>query len=499
MFKKFTLAILLLIVFFSFLLNSCNIDFPIGYHIDEVKKVFFIENDQQDFHLPVLMIQIIRFLNIFLKLTSKQDIVVLGRLSSAVFGSLIVFILYFISRLGLSRKYSLLVCLGCAVSPIMAIHSHYLKEDIIFTFFAMCSLFCFFKYLKNKSRLSVIFLGISTGLAFSSHYKSLLFIPIYLISSILISKSVKENIRFFIKLLAALIIAFIVFLIINYPLVFDFGNFIRGISFETSHIFRGHSLKRYPIDDFFLFHFKNSVIPGVTIPVAILGVLFISYSLLKWEKTLWQDKILIFYTLVFYFAVELTPCKPFPGYIRYVIAFTPVLIYFAFKTIFLIGSLGYFYGKKYLILFLGILLIISPLVKTLKLDYYLGKDTRETAEKYFKRSSYSPEYETYAAVNWDMRRVVDKSVEEHRKSNVTHLVASSFQYERYLIGGKLKNQNPEVYVRCKAYTELFKYPYVEIKPDYESFAFSNPTIRVVDIRNNSKKNTKKLKAYKHEK
>ena len=39
---------------------------------------------------------------------------------------------------------------------------------------------------------------------------------------------------------------------------------------------------------------------------------------------------------------------------------------------------------------------------------------------------------------------------------------------------------PKVYTK---YEELFQtYPFVEIAPAYKSFAFSNPTIRILDIR-----------------
>ncbi len=491
MLKKLPLIVLPLIILFSFLLNSYNINFPLNYHADEKKKVFFVKEGEQDFKHPILMLQVVRLFNIPLKLISKQDIVVLGRLSSAVFGSLIAFIFYFISRLKLSRKCSLLVSLGIIVSPIMVMHSHYFKEDIIFTFFALCSLFCFFKYLKSKNYLSILLLGITTGLAFSSHYKSLLFIPVYLTAPFLVSKSIKINKRLFFELLTAFIIAVIVFLAVNYPLIFHFENFIKGFSLELNHVFRGHSLKRYPIDDFFIFHLKNSVVLGVTMPVAILGILFIFYSLLKWRKTVWQDRILILYCFVYYFAVELSLCKPFPDYMRYVIPFVPVLIYFAFKAIFLINASLSFYEKKYLTLFLVIALVSVPLIKTVKLDYYLEKDTRKTVKEYFKNSPYNPLYGAYAAENRDIDVAVNKSIEEYRQSNITHLVVSSFRYERYSIGSKLKKQENKVHRRHKGYVELFKYPYIEIKPAYKSFAFSNPTIRIIDIRNNSKKDTKK--------
>ena len=63
------------------------------------------------------------------------------------------------------------------------------------------------------------------------------------------------------------------------------------------------------------------------------------------------------------------------------------------------------------------------------------------------------------------------------------LVASSFQYDRYLYGATLHDQRPVVYKFAGAYRKLFSsYPYLEFAPAYRSFAFSNPTVRVIDIR-----------------
>ena len=65
---------------------------------------------------------------------------------------------------------------------------------------------------------------------------------------------------------------------------------------------------------------------------------------------------------------------------------------------------------------------------------------------------------------------------------VTHVVASSFAYERYYRGAELPGQADYIYRGHAQYEQLFSLPYVEIRPQYMSFAFSNPTIRIVDIR-----------------
>ena len=71
---------------------------------------------------------------------------------------------------------------------------------------------------------------------------------------------------------------------------------------------------------------------------------------------------------------------------------------------------------------------------------------------------------------------------EARQRGVDYLVASSFMYERYFLGSQFKGQDAEIYQVHQQYVELFKHPYVEIRPSYKSFGFNNPVIRIVDIR-----------------
>ena len=73
------------------------------------------------------------------------------------------------------------------------------------------------------------------------------------------------------------------------------------------------------------------------------------------------------------------------------------------------------------------------------------------------------------------------TLDKLRQLKIKYLVTSSFLYERYEYGAKLSSQNPRVYARNNIYKELFLYQYIEIKPAYKSFAFSNPTMRIIDI------------------
>ena len=164
--------------FLALALNICNNNFKLGYHIDEPIKVLFIENKHSEFFHPILMLQIVRAANQIAGFTIDQDIAILGRTIMAIFGALIVVLTYFIARTTIKGN-SIYVAALCATSPILVIHAHYLKEDIVLTFFCLLSLLLLYRYIKYGDLTSIIGLGISTGFAMCSHYKGILLLIVY--------------------------------------------------------------------------------------------------------------------------------------------------------------------------------------------------------------------------------------------------------------------------------------------------------------------------------
>ncbi len=130
------------------------------------------------------------------------------------------------------------------------------------------------------------------------------------------------------------------------------------------------------------------------------------------------------------------------------------------------------------------LLIVTPLQASLRLDYYLTRDTRAEAEARAPALGGTVLFGNYASTRRPAqarRRLPGFSAAE----GVTHLAVSSFDYDRYLFAARLANQDASTYRRARAYEEMFRLPYVEIRPAYRAFGFSNPVIRIVDIRRGS--------------
>ncbi|MCH8054583.1 MAG: glycosyltransferase family 39 protein [Deltaproteobacteria bacterium] len=481
--NKFELAVLCVILLVSLVLNLSNNNFPLGYHADEPEKVESIKTGYQDFRHPILTLQVVRVLNLALGIEDDQALVRLGRSTTAVFGVLIVLLSYLIFRPLLDRTYAL-VCAGAiAISPIMVVHAHYLKEDMILTCFSFLTLLILLKAIRTPNFKLMCLLGLSTGLAWSSHYKGFLLVPVLLAAPLLLLTPPKRTLDYYKAVPISLAIALCTFLIINYPLFTDFDTFIKGFLYEKRHVLAGHKVKIDALSTFFSFHLRYSLIPGITLLLTVLGLLGILYALFHWKrKTTWRERILILYFVVFYGAVELMPLKPFPGYIRYVIPAVPVIIYFVYKTIAVVDDFLKGTKFRFLTAVLITVTLLLPLYRSVRLVYYLNHDTRAEARKWIEDSFGRAKYEQYAAIRPHVSSITSLYVDRERAKGVTHLVASSMMYERYRIGSRLKGQKQIVYLIQRKYEYLFShYPVEEFKPAYRTFSFSNPTIRIVDI------------------
>lgn len=483
--SKFHCFALLLVLGLSAFLNTYNINFPEFYHADEPKKVQFVLTGQQDFRHPILMLQTARVIHKIVGIKDSSRLVVLCRMISASLGVLIVFLTYRLSRQGLGKNYALLAALAVAVSPILVIHSHYFKEDIVFTACSFLSLICFLKLLRERTTASTLLWGLATGLALSAQYKGVLLVLLYFLFPRVLPDL--DRTWFYRQFRVGLAVTASVFLLVNYPLALNIKIFFDGLTNEVGHVVGGHTLNVYPFQHWFGFHLVNSLIPGMSLVVTLLALVGLTVTAWRWQKAAVVDKLLFVYTMVFYFVHEITPMKTFPDFMRYMIPIVPAMIYFACKAISEISQgVPSYSGKTMGRIASGVLagaVILTPLYDTWRLDSHLIDDTRLQVQQWIDLAQGETWGERYTlGKDWKKRYLTEIDISEARKSGVAYLAVSSFSYERFFIGSQWSWQNQAVYETHKKYIRLFSYPYVEIKPAYKSFAFSNPVIRIIDIR-----------------
>jgi len=130
---------------------------------------------------------------------------------------------------------------------------------------------------------------------------------------------------------------------------------------------------------------------------------------------------------------------------------------------------------------LAVLVVAIPLAVSVRLDRELTRDTRARVEAWTARTGARVWFGNYADLD-SRAEITEADPDSLLRAGVTHLAVSSFDYDRYLLAGRLGGQHPEVMERYRAYRALFRRPYRDFAPGYRSFAFSNPTIRVIDLR-----------------
>ena len=481
--------ILVFILCLSLFLNLYNNDFPLGYHPDEIFKIHSIKTDMYSFTHPILMLQVVQALNLFFDFSKEQDLVWLGRISSALFGTLIVLFSYCLFSNLVGAKYALMISFTIATSPILVVHAHYLKEDIILTCFIILYLYGLFRFIETPSIKSTVFLGLISGFTISSKYTGIL---IFVLLAIVPLITNINNKRDYGKKVGCIFgIALCVFSIVNYPIFFHFDTFKKGFNYELNHVVTGHLVKFNTVSYLFSFHFLNSIIPGITLMLALLSLIGLTLSMVRFRSISWQNKILLMYTGIFYFVIEFSPLKPHPGYMRYAMPIIPTIIYFAYRGMITISSMLGNNRLRFLNAILFPVILSLPFYDSVNFVYHLNLDTRNKVEQMINLISQMSDASTkrafsiekYASEHFEGTFTLARSnLDEEKTRGITHFVVSSFTYDRFLRAGKLKGQEDYVYILCEKYQALFDYPFIEIEPSFKTFAFSNPTIRIIDVR-----------------
>jgi len=468
--------LLLPLLAFSAWLNLWNNDFPLGYHPDESKKVRSLLRGAPDFHHPVLMLDVVGLAVAATGAESDFEVVRVGRAVSGLFGALLVFVFFLLVRRLLDPLWVWVATLAVACSPILVVHAHYLKEDMFFVPFAIAFLVALFAWLERPAWPRALLLGALLGLALGAQYKGSLLLVVLLASPIFVPRVRTRSHAG--AMLGIVLLAGAVFLLVNYPLFGADSRFEEGLGAQIEHAQSGHRIVIRALDHAFSFHFLRSLLPGLTSVVAWAGLLGIAAAVLSWRRLDWRHQLLLVYVAATYFAHEITPLKPYPDFMRYMIPTAPLWIYFAVWAVARLESAlprrwGHAAARA-----LGVLVVAVPLQSSIRLDYHLTRDTRTRVEHFISQPDVFLGHYTTAGHRRSSRRLFTSGLDQIRPRLV---VVSSFAYERFEYGATLENQPGQVRRGSRHFALLFRQPYQEIQPAYRSFAFSNPTLRIVDF------------------
>ncbi|RMG43049.1 MAG: phospholipid carrier-dependent glycosyltransferase [Candidatus Dadabacteria bacterium] len=492
--------LLSIIVLAGFSIRFYGIDFglPDHYHPDEVAKVNHVlrmlasgDLNPHYFLHPSLLLyltlinsKILTFLYPAAEL--RQTVILAGRLVSVLAGTFSIYLTYLIGSYLYSARTGLIAAAVLAFLPLHVTCSRYIKEDVLLTFFILASLAAILKSVKEDRRGFLFLAGLAAGLSMSVKYSGALCLLIIAAAPWIRSKSFKPD-RVYLKVTAFALLMVPLGFILGTPYsVLDFSGFIKGVLYEKQHMLKGHSVAINAWSQFWMYHLRRSILPGMTFITSSFAMIAFGFILYRRR---WQGLLLIGIILLFYLPAEFVKAKPAPQPERYIL---PVLPFLSLSAAHFVDTL-WNAGRIKIALIISVMIVFSPCFRSLELASEIRADTRLKMKRFMQmhipRGSkilvdwevYSPDLSgEYKHVKYLERKNIFNSLTEKRlrESGYDYLILSSLFYDRYF---SQPGQNAAI---REIIREVFrKFPVVvEFRPRFGTYGFHNPVLTLFDLK-----------------
>jgi 4-amino-4-deoxy-L-arabinose transferase-like glycosyltransferase len=470
------LAIVIAAVFVVVLLTT--IDFPLGTQADESSKVDSLLNGQNPSYHPILMLQVVRMAKALTGLSDPQALVELGRRCAVLAGGFAIVSVFFLARAILPIPTALATALAVAVVPLTTVHARYFKEDIFMLPFVLLSLLSLVSTLRSPTPARGVLLGLTIGLAAASKYVAAAILPFALVI-LLISPSQTFKERAQMCTLVA-VIAIAVFCAVELPAFLDFGQFQSALRFELRHASQGHDVRLPIAYTYGLFHLRESLLPGLGLPLLVLGLFGLSAPWLAPPDRTRPLLVMGAFALLWYAMHEVSPLKPYPGYARYMLPLAPLLIILGAAFVHellqharlpsVLAALAVLAAALPAVYFS--LLINGPPAEDLRLvvpPTVIALEPRTVFDSYTRISG----------IGGVGRQASIKAPATPATDDI--LVTSNFTYDRYTRFGDASMQPKDTRSVAAYYAYMFQQPYLEVNNHRPSYGFFNPVIRIVEL------------------
>lgn len=199
--KRYLEKWIYIIFFLALLLRIYKLgDFPIGFHVDEVKvgwnalSIATTLKDDKNEILPIYYNTFgdHRLTGIFYisipSIILFDNTIFAVRFTSALFGALSVFPVYLITRMLMKnrKKVGVIAGLILAVSPWHIAASRATSEVVISSFFVLFSIYFFMKLIEDQNKKFIYLTLLSTIASYFLYHSARILIPLYLITTYLL-------------------------------------------------------------------------------------------------------------------------------------------------------------------------------------------------------------------------------------------------------------------------------------------------------------------------
>lgn len=453
-----------------------GIDFPIATHPDESTKASFLLSSYPDYRHPLLIREIAWGGNLVAQASTMEAAIKLGRLCAALAGGLLVFATFQLSRLVLPDGAALAATAITAATPLVSVHARFFKEDIFLAAFIVLALAALIRLLKEPTASRAVMLGLLVGLAAGSKYVGGLLLP-FAATAILFASppAVTKQTRLKLALIVAGT-ATAMFLLIELPALLDFTRLSSGVGFEFHHMRRGHDVAIGMRLTYGVFHLRKSLGDGLGPALLIFGLLGLAAPLMAPMERRLPLIIIAAFAVIWYFAHEASPLKPYPDFVRYMVPLAPLLSVLATSFVTEIMRRQYQLGLAAAAgLLVAALLALST---SIRINGPAADDPRVAVPPILASSHMRVATDRYATYRWTP--ILGMSLAPPGREAADIVATANFTYDRFVeYGARVKR--PAARQAAAYYKNLATLPHLDISNGRPSFGFFNPVIRLVAL------------------
>jgi 4-amino-4-deoxy-L-arabinose transferase-like glycosyltransferase len=491
------------------LLRLWNLRFglPDWYHPDEPMKADIVvammrgEWHPQYFYHPSFMLYAAVVVRRFLSIgeNDAQAAVFAGRLTTALLGAATIPLTYVAGCLARGRWAGVAAAALLAIAPLHVVCSHYLKEDVPMTFWAVAAVAAALAMAGRGRRRDYALAGLCAGLCAGTKYTGFLFWVLPWLAHR--ERTAHEDAgRRGPSMRWAVGGAVAGFLVATPYAVLDPGAFLFGVGHESGNVAAGRGgVTISPLPYLWTFHLRYSIVPGFgLLPTFLAGAGLVAAL----RRATPAARLLSATVIGVYSVIENSPFKPPPNFDRYAVPLVPFLALLAADAVLALRRrLGERLGRRTAIAgtaLCSLAIGIGPAIYTARLDAAMATDTRAAARAWLMahttarervllegalnaRGKLVPSYvpalpaDRAATYCYSLGQFAD------RLADYDLVVASSFMYDRYLHLGAEPRDRRQFYETLFGRHELA----AEFHPAVRSYGFHNPTIRIYRVRSPS--------------
>lgn len=420
----------------------------------------------------------------------------LGRSVGVLSGTLCIIAVGYLGKRLVNERVGMISALFLSISPLCVLHSKYIRTDIVGTLFVIIAIYYGLKYFDSRRRKYFIISSVAIGMATASKYPLAIVGVIILLHTYFLgmessgnffSNYRKENSHWKLFFLSCVIIVISFFAVTPF-FFFDYKTAYKNIIIESGGTHLG--ARSFTLLNNYWWYISEVFLKYLGLPILIGAGLGIFFSIWNIER---RTLLVLAFPIVYFIFIGSARLK----WDRWIIPVIPFVCLYAaialdrFINVLNVSLWKILEIKKYFLPIRFVIIIsllfaftVHPIKESISIDKTISlPDTRQICTEWIKKhipeGKFAQDWYTfqpsprYAYSNGEFQvekytifqefSISNHVVEEYRIQNFTHVIISSFLYDRYIKEEERFPKEVQFYRSLFARVPMKKFEFIDNK------------------------------------